>query len=390
MLATLPARAVMLAAFLDADPDCDGLFLAGVRTTGIVCRPSCGARKPLPGNVEFFRTMEEALAAGYRACRRCHPARQPGEPPPWVAGLLADAEREPGRRWREADLRQRGLNADRVRRWFRAEYGMTFSAWQRARRLGGALARLRDGQALLPAAFDSGFESPSGFNGAIGRLVGTSPARARGALTVRLRRIATPLGPMLAGATDRAAGDGAPADGGPADGAPADRAPADGARGEGICLLEFTDRRQLEQQLRTLAGRLGATFVPAAGGDALLDRLEAELERYFAGSLREFSVPLALAGTPFQRTVWERLRRIPCGATMSYAALARAVGRPGAMRAVARANGDNRLAILVPCHRVIGSDGQLTGYGGGLLRKQWLLDLERGGAGASRTTGLPR
>lgn len=353
MPAVLPPRRAMLAAFLASDAACDGLFLAGVRTTGIACRPSCTARKPRPENVEFFRDLPEALAAGFRPCKRCRPDAAPGEDPPWVRALLDEVESDPARRWREQDLRARGLNPDRVRRWFAARHGATFHAWTRARRLGLALDGLRAGAPPLHAALDAGFESLSGFSDALRRLVGAPPGAARGTTLVRLARLPSPLGPLLAGATD-----------------------------EGVCLLEFGDRRALERQLRTLARRLQAAFVP--GDNAHLRRLRGELEQYFAGRRREFSVPLVLPGTDFQRRVWEGLRRIPCGETRSYASQARALGAPGAVRAVARANGDNRVAILVPCHRVVGSDGRLTGYGGGLWRKQWLLDLERGARPAAR------
>ena len=146
--------------------------------------------------------------------------------------------------------------------------------------------------------------------------------------------------------------------------------------GAGICLLEFTDRRALEAQLATLQRRLGAVLVP--GRDALLERLREELAAYFAGARREFTVPLVEPGTPFERRVWEALLAIPYGETRSYAGLARAIGSPGASRAVGSANGRNRIAIVVPCHRVVNADGELGGYGGGLWRKRWLLDLERG------------
>ncbi len=346
MLATLPSRSEMVTAFLASDRSYDDVFLTGVRTTGIFCRPSCPARKPLPENVEFFRSLQEALTAGYRACLRCRPMELPGAPPDWAATLLADTEAEPTRRWREGDLLARGLNPDRVRRWFVAQYGMSFHAWQRARRLGLALSSLREGARPLDAALDHGFESLSGFADALHRLVGASPGRARNAGVVHLARLPSPLGPLLAGATD-----------------------------QGVCLLEYTDRRMLEQQLRTLHRRLGCAFVPGECGP--LVQLRDELERYFAGTLRDFNVPLVLPGSDFQRAVWAALRAIPFGTTTSYAATARALGRPSAVRAVARANADNRIGIVIPCHRVIGSDGQLTGYGGGLWRKRWLLDHER-------------
>lgn len=164
---------------------------------------------------------------------------------------------------------------------------------------------------------------------------------------VATRRLDTPLGPMLAGAVD-----------------------------DGICLLEFSDRPLLPTQLERVVERLG---VPVAGSNPHLDRLEAQLTEYFAGTRQAFDLPLALAGTGFQERVWSRLLEIPYGRTISYDELARRAGSPGGSRAAGRANGDNRIAIVVPCHRVIRANGDLGGYGGGLNRKRHLLDLEAGG-----------
>jgi AraC family transcriptional regulator, regulatory protein of adaptative response / methylated-DNA-[protein]-cysteine methyltransferase len=158
-------------------------------------------------------------------------------------------------------------------------------------------------------------------------------------------RLATPLGRMVAVAADA-----------------------------GLCLLEFADGPRLDEQSRRVGARLGRPIV--RGTHAHLDTVEEELHAYFAGEGRAFRVPLLLAGTPFQLAVWRRLRRVPFGCTITYDRLARALGRAGAQRAVGRANGDNPLAIVVPCHRVIGTDGTLTGYGGGLWRKRRLLELE--------------
>jgi len=141
-----------------------------------------------------------------------------------------------------------------------------------------------------------------------------------------------------------------------------------------LCLLEFPDRRMLETQLRRLQRGLSCLFVP--GTNSILEEAAAEVGAYFAGELREFRVPIAPQGTPFQREVWRGLREIPYGVTASYAELADRLGRPKAVRAIAQANGRNPVAIIVPCHRVIGSDGSLTGYGGGLWRKKRLLELE--------------
>ena len=343
----LPAEDEMWQAFTRRDPDYDGLFITAVVTTGIFCRPTCPARKPRRENVRFYGTPNEALQDGYRPCRRCRPMARPGETPPWLDGLLDALEREPGRRIPDAELRRHGLDPTRVRRWFQRHHGMTFHAYQRARRLGHALGRLSLGDDIVTTAYRSGFESLSGFNDAVQRLTGDSPGRARGATVVHLTRIPTPLGPMLAGATDTA-----------------------------LCLLEFTDRRKLETQLRDTGRRLDAVLVP---GETDLSRLAAdELDRYFAGDLTAFTVPLETSGTPFQQAVWAELRTIPYGTTRSYGEQARRIGRPTAVRAVAQANGDNRIAIIIPCHRVIGADGTLTGYGGGLWRKRRLLELERG------------
>jgi AraC family transcriptional regulator of adaptative response/methylated-DNA-[protein]-cysteine methyltransferase len=146
---------------------------------------------------------------------------------------------------------------------------------------------------------------------------------------------------------------------------------------EGVALLEFADRPMLETQLKRVSSRLDCSVAP--GNHSLLSQLREELDQYFTGKLHQFSVPLVLAGTPIQEAVWTELARIPYGDTTSYQSIAKSIGRPTARRAVGRANGDNRLAILLPCHRVVGQDGTLTGYGGGLWRKRRLLALEQQG-----------
>jgi AraC family transcriptional regulator of adaptative response/methylated-DNA-[protein]-cysteine methyltransferase len=154
--------------------------------------------------------------------------------------------------------------------------------------------------------------------------------------------------------------------------------------GRGICLLEFLDRRALAAELRALSARLGIAIVP--GSNEHLDRLRTELDAYFRGALRRFEVPLDLSGTPFQRRVWSRVLEIPFGDTVSYSRIAEEVGRREAVRAVGHANGRNPVAIVVPCHRVVRTDGSLCGYGGGLWRKRWLLQHEREGEPAKLST----
>jgi AraC family transcriptional regulator of adaptative response/methylated-DNA-[protein]-cysteine methyltransferase len=336
----------MYQALVDRDATFDGVFVVGVRTTGIFCRPTCPAKKPQRENVEFFRSVGDAISVGYRPCKRCRPLEPRGKVPGWLKQLTDAVESDPARRWSDDDIRGLDIDPVRVRRWFQTNHGMTFHAYQRARRLGLALGRIRDGGDQTRAAYDHGYESLSGFREAFERMFGDTPGRKQSAVHALVTRYLTPLGPMLAAATD-----------------------------DGVCLLEFHDRRMLETQIKRLRHRLGCDITP--GRHEHLDKLEGELKQYFSGELTRFTVPLVLAGTEFQEAVWTRLLGIPYGETLSYEALARDIGRPGAQRAVGRANGDNRLAVVVPCHRVIRSDGTLCGYGGGLWRKQHLLDLEQ-------------
>jgi AraC family transcriptional regulator of adaptative response/methylated-DNA-[protein]-cysteine methyltransferase len=343
--ANLPSETVMLEAFLTRDASYDGIFVTGVHTTGIFCRPTCSARKPRPDNVSFFPTPHDAVLAGYRPCMRCRPLEPEGTPPGWLRPLLADLEADPARRWTDRDVRRRGLSPERVRRWFKKYHGMTFQAYSRARRLAAALGRVQDGEAVARTAFEVGYDSLSGFQEAFRRYFGDPPTSLEDATIAFVDRIATPLGPMLAAATD-----------------------------EGLCLLEFVDRRMLPRQVERVRRRLGVVFAP--GRNAVVDRTSEQLAAYFAGTLEDFDIPLLPCGTEFQREVWARLLDIPSGQTRSYADIAREVGRPAAVRAVGTANGANALAVVIPCHRVVGADGRLAGYGGGVWRKRKLLELE--------------
>lgn len=358
-LELLPKADEMYRALAQRDATYEGVFFAGVRTTGVFCRPGCPARTPKRENCEFFATAADALAAGYRPCLRCRPLQPAGNAPAWLAPLLAEIDADPTRRWREADLRARDLDPGRVRRWFRAQHGLTFHGYLRARRLGHALGRLRSGDALSEAAYDHGFDSESGFRDAFARWCGDAPGRRRNGALVLVTRVLTPLGPMVAGAGDR-----------------------------GLCLLEFADPPRLEAQVQRIQARLACAIAP--GEHPLLAQVRSELERYFAGELRRaFTVPVQMIGTEFQRAVWRELCNVPYGETRSYEEIARAVGRSGAQRAVGRANGENPVAIVVPCHRVVRADGTLCGYGGGVWRKRWLLELENPG-GAQRRCSATR
>jgi AraC family transcriptional regulator of adaptative response/methylated-DNA-[protein]-cysteine methyltransferase len=357
LVTLLPAREEMERAFYNKDASYDGVFYVAVKTTGIFCRPSCPSR-PNRENVEFFASVKECLFAGYRPCKRCHPLEANGKPPDWAQELISRVETAPDTRLRAGDLRALGITPERARRWFQQHYGMSFAAWCRGNRLAGAFTRIRQGASLDDAIFDSGFESHSGFREAFGRVFGDAPGRSReNGERVVITMLETPLGPMLAGATDN-----------------------------GINFLEYTDRRMLEHNFKSMRRRFGCGVVP--GQHPLLESLREQLNEYFQGERREFTLPLASRGTPFQDKVWQELRRIPYGETISYDELAQRVGQPTAQRAVARANGMNYIAILIPCHRVIGKDGTLTGYGGGLWRKRLLLELERTGKLPGREQGV--
>jgi AraC family transcriptional regulator of adaptative response/methylated-DNA-[protein]-cysteine methyltransferase len=356
---TLPPVTEMERAIRRRDTGYDGIFFVGVRTTSIFCRPSCPARPALPKNREYFPTAKTALFAGYRPCKRCRPMEADGRPPPWVGRLLAAVDGDPQARWRDRDLRRLAIDPARARRYFNRHYGMTFQAYCRGRRMGQALQQIKRGARLDDVALGNGFDSHSGFRDAFARTFGKPPGKGREAGCIVIGWAESPVGPLLMGATD-----------------------------DGICLLEFTDRRALETQIATVRRRFGCAIVP--GESNLLDRLRFELDRYFAGTLKQFTVPLVFPGSPFQQKVWEQLLEIPYGETRSYEDVARAVGTPSAQRAVGTANGKNRIAIVIPCHRVVNKDGRLGGYGGGLWRKQFLLDLEQGnGAQGSLRTPNP-
>jgi len=353
----LPSSTEMYRALVERDSSYEGVFYLGVRTTGIFCRPTCPAKNPKRENVEFFGSTREALTAGFRPCLRCTPMKPEGEAPEWLARLIRDIEDDPARRWKDADLRAAGLDPARVRRWFKRHHNMTFHAYQRARRLGLALGQIRNGDDIMGAAYDHGYESLSGFRDAFAHLFGEPPGRAR-AEHVVVTRVLTPLGPLVAGATDK-----------------------------GLCLLEFADRPMLETQVKRLRKYMDCAVTP--GSNRHIEQIERELAEYFAGDRTDFDVSLVVSGTDFQQQVWSALRQIPYGETRSYEDIARAIDNPKAVRAVGGANGDNRIPIVIPCHRVVRSDGSLGGYGGEVWRKRYLLQLEGHDQYAEAQDALP-
>ena len=341
----MPPHETLVETMLASNRAFEGIFYTAVRTTGIFCRPTCPARKPLPKNVVFYQTADDALSAGFRPCLRCKPLDASDAAPEWISSLLQKVEQAPGRRWTDDDLLRLDIDPLRLRRWFKGHVGTTFHTYIRARRLALALGSIAQGASLDDAALDVGYRSLSGFRDAVAHTLHATPAHARSAPLLLYTRLLTPLGPMIAMAEEN-----------------------------GLVLLEFVDRPALAAEIEELRSRYG--YIVAPGRNSHLDSIEQELTAYFSGLLQAFTGPLVTPGTAFQRRVWEELRTIPFGVTTTYGQLAARLGTPSASRAVGHDNGQNRLSIVIPCHRVLGADGSLTGYGGGQPRKASLLDLE--------------
>lgn len=342
----LPPVAEMKRAVYSKDKSYDGIFFVAVKSTNIFCRPACPARKPLEKNMVFYPSAREALFAGYRACKKCRPMELSGTHPDWVQKLLSKIDSSDDKRIRDGELRRMGIQPEKARRYFMKNYGMTFHAYQRSRRLGTAFTQIREGSKIDDAVFSNGYSSHSGFRDAFSKVFGKPPGRSETTDCIVTSMYQSKLGPIIIGANSK-----------------------------GVCLVEFSDRRMLEYQLKTLRRRFNSAIIP--GSNKHIEQVKNELDEYFKGNLKSFKTPLVYPGTDFQVNVWNKLKKIPYGKTISYVELAEEIGLKGASRAVGTANGMNRIAIIIPCHRVVNKDGRLGGYGGGLWRKQWLLEMER-------------
>jgi AraC family transcriptional regulator, regulatory protein of adaptative response / methylated-DNA-[protein]-cysteine methyltransferase len=328
--------------------DSNARFVYGVTTTGVFCRPGCASRRPLRENVRFFSSVVEAQAAGFRPCKRCSPAST--GPGGTLDKIRAHIERNLDRPMKLKELgRVVGLSPFTVQRLFKREMGVSPLQYQRAMRAGQLRSALKQGESVTDAIYSAGFGSSS--RAYEGNQLGMTPARfAQGGRGERIgfASARTPFGWMIVGATER-----------------------------GLCWLSLADTKsEAEKSLRE--------EFPAATlrRDPSLSKLvDVALESVRTGtSSVQNQRPLEgvdLRGTVFQLRVWQALRQIPRGETRSYSQLAREMGEPKATRAVARACALNRVALLVPCHRVVGADGSLTGYRWGVERKQQLLKAER-------------
>ncbi len=343
------------AAIVVRDAAADGRFFTCVRTTGIFCRPVCPARTPLRKNVSFVASAEAAVAAGYRACKRCRPDAAPGSPA-WD-GSAASVRRAlalidaGGLDETKVDILgdRLGLGERQLRRLFGKHLGAPPVAIAQAKRLAAANELIAGPLPLAQVALAAGFGSVRRFNELYRAVHGETPAARRArlrkgtAMHLTLSRYASPVGEILIV-----------------------------TEGDTLRALDFAEYEARMQSL--LARHYGPVVL--VDGDAPA-AVTAALDAYFAGDTTALdALPVATGGSEFQRSVWAALRAIPAGTTTGYGALAAALGKPGAARAVGLANGANPIGIVVPCHRVIGANGTLTGYAGGIARKEWLLKHE--------------
>jgi AraC family transcriptional regulator of adaptative response/methylated-DNA-[protein]-cysteine methyltransferase len=346
MLFALPDPDRLYAALIARDQSFDGQVFVCVSSTGVFCRLTCPARKPKRENCTFYPSIGECMQAGFRPCKRCHPLQAAALADPAITVLLDALDKQPDLRWSEEHVIRLGYDPSTVRRSFKRQFGMTFLEMARQRRLREGFATLAVGGKVITAQHEASFESASAFRAAFARLLGCPPGELQADRLLRATWIPTPLGDMIAVSSR-----------------------------SHLHLLEFVDRKALPMELKRLQGgareRIGIGLMPPS------EQAAVELADYFAARSDRFTTPLAVSGSAFTQLVWDALRTIPVGETRSYSDIARQIGHPTATRAVARANGANQIALMIPCHRVIGADGSLTGYGGGLWRKQRLIEIER-------------
>lgn len=339
------------------DRAADGRFLYSVRTTGVYCRPSCAARLANPKNVRFHASKAEAEVAGFRPCKRCRPEQPPLEQQ--HAALVADVCRA----MEEAEIalplaalaKRAGLSPHHFHRVFKAATGVTPREYAVARRSERVRVSLAQTERVTDAIYDAGFGSGSRFYERSDAILGMTPTRFRNGGTGEVIRFAvgetslgaTSLGAILVAATDK-----------------------------GVCAILMGD--DPSALLRDLQDRFRKAEL--IGADAAFEAMVAQVVGLVEAPQLGLDLPLDVRGTAFQQRVWQALANLPAGSTTTYADIARTLGQPGAVRAVAQACAANALAVAIPCHRVVRTDGALSGYRWGVERKRALLDREAGRA----------
>ena len=339
-------------AVLARDANQDGQFFFAVSTTGVYCRPSCPAKRPRRQNVAFYRRPEDAEKAGYRACLRCKPKSASGNPQTaTVKEMCRYIEQhldEPVTLERLAKVF--GQSPFHLQRTFKKTLGITPRAYADSCRMGLLKRNLQAGRSVTHALYDAGYSSSSRLYERTASQLGMTPDKyRRGAIAASIRYTCTnsPLGRMLVAATDK-----------------------------GICAIQFADTDdELTEGLKR-----EFPFAVRKREDASMRSWTNTVLRQVSGHKTNRSLPLDIQATAFQRRVWDHLQSLPFGTTQSYGEVAKAIGRPTAARAVARACASNRIAVAIPCHRVVREDGEMGGYRWGVERKKALLQMEQQGS----------
>ena len=331
------------------DRAADGTFVYSVRTTGVYCRPSCAARLPRRDNVAFHQTCTDAERAGFRPCKRCRPnastlAEVHAGAVARACRLIEEAEEAPSL---EALARAAGMSRFYFHRVFKAVTGVTPKAYAAGHRGKRVREELSSGESVTEAIYGAGFNSNGRFYAAAPGLLGMTPTQFRSGGRGNVIRFAVgecSLGAILVAATAK-----------------------------GVCAIEFGN--DPEMLVRALQDRFPRAQL--LGGDKAFERLVAEVVGFVEAPGRGLDLPLDIRGTAFQQQVWKAIRDIPAGSTASYRDLAKRIGAPKAVRAVAQACGANAIAVAIPCHRVVRTDGSTSGYRWGVERKRALLDREK-------------
>jgi len=331
------------------DRAADGTFVYSVRTTGVYCRPSCAARLPRRENVAFHQTCTDAERAGFRPCKRCRPnastlAEVHAGAVARACRLIEEAEEAPSL---EALARAAGMSRFYFHRVFKAVTGVTPKAYAAGHRGKRVREELSSGESVTEAIYGAGFNSNGRFYAAAPGLLGMTPTQFRSGGSGNVIRFAVgecSLGAILVAATAK-----------------------------GVCAIEFGN--DPEMLVRALQDRFPRAQL--LGGDKAFERLVAEVVGFVEAPGRGLDLPLDIRGTAFQQRVWKAIRDIPAGSTASYRDLAKRIGAPKAVRAVAQACGANAIAVAIPCHRVVRTDGSTSGYRWGVERKRALLDREK-------------
>ncbi|MCE2992102.1 MAG: methylated-DNA--[protein]-cysteine S-methyltransferase [Candidatus Jidaibacter sp.] len=335
-------------AFLSQNPEYEGVFYVGTKTTKKFCSATCTKRKPKFENCEFFESIEDALAVSYEPCQYCRPTEIFSDQLDLIDALIEKVNEDLDKKWSEDDFHALKTTSTIVRKKFKKCLGMTFTEYVRARKLGAAVEKIISGKSFMDEQLSIGYDPSSGFRDLSYRKFGLAPNLLKPKRILRESWISTRFGAMIAISDEKA-----------------------------IFFLAFVDRKDLELEIERVKVAMKAIIIP--GVTQPLELLQKELNSYFKGSLKNFRTPIAMTGSKLQKKIWHEIYKIPYGKLATYSEVANSIGKGKAVRAIASLIGKNPISIIVPCHRVINSTGSLGGYNSGVIRKQWLINLEKRG-----------